>query len=47
MVNGEGRIEREYALGSGWVDLLVIWPAARGRKEIPNTPRYRVPEVDS
>ena len=26
VVNGGGRIEREYALGSGRVDLLVVWP---------------------
>ena len=26
MVNGGGRIEREYALGSGRVDLLIVWP---------------------
>ena len=28
MVNGGGRIEREYALGSGRVDLLIVWPLA-------------------
>ena len=28
VVNGGGRIEREYALGSGRVDLLVVWPLA-------------------
>ena len=26
IVNGGGRIEREYALGRGRVDLLVVWP---------------------
>ena len=26
VVNGGGRIEREYALGSGRVDLLILWP---------------------
>jgi len=31
VVNGEGRIEREYALGSRRVDLLVIWPGGEGR----------------
>ena len=31
VVNGRGRIEREYALGSRRVDLLVIWPGGRGR----------------
>ena len=31
MVNGAGRIEREYALGSRRVDLLVIWPPETGR----------------
>ena len=28
VVNGGGRIEREYALGSGRVDLLIAWPLA-------------------
>ena len=28
IVNGGGRIEREYALGSGRVDLLIVWPLA-------------------
>ena len=31
VVNGRGRIEREYALGSRRVDLLVIWPDPEGR----------------
>ncbi|WP_428275819.1 ATP-binding protein [Candidatus Palauibacter sp.] len=31
VVNGRGRIEREYALGSRRVDLLVIWPGGQGR----------------
>ena len=26
VVNGGGRIEREYALGRGRVDLLILWP---------------------
>ena len=26
VVNGGGRIEREYALGRGRVDLLIVWP---------------------
>ena len=30
VVNGRGRIEREYALGSRRVDLLVIWPGPDG-----------------
>ncbi len=39
VVNGGGRIEREYALGSGRVDLLIVWPVAdRG-------PAERVQEV--
>ena len=39
VVNGGGRIEREYALGSGRVDLLIVWPLAdRG-------PAERVQEV--
>ena len=30
VVNGRGRIEREYALGSRRVDLLVVWPGRQG-----------------
>ena len=26
IVNGGGRLEREYALGRGRVDLLIVWP---------------------
>ena len=33
VVNATGRIEREYALGSRRVDLLVIWPAGKGRED--------------
>ena len=33
VVNATGRIEREYALGSRRVDLLVVWPAGPGREE--------------
>ena len=29
MVNGGGRIEREYALGSRRTDLLIVWPPGR------------------
>ena len=33
VVNGGGRIEREYALGRGRVDLLIVWPhGGRTRK---------------
>ncbi len=31
VVNGGGRIEREYALGRGRTDLLIVWP--QGRRE--------------
>ena len=31
VVNGGGRVEREYALGRGRVDLLIVWP--RGGRE--------------
>ena len=31
VVNGRGRIEREYALGSRRVDLLVVWPRGQRR----------------
>ena len=30
VVNGRGRIEREYALGSRRVDLLIVWPVGDG-----------------
>ncbi|WP_420634239.1 AAA family ATPase [Candidatus Palauibacter sp.] len=32
VVNGRGRIEREYALGSRRVDLLVVWPGGHRRE---------------
>ena len=32
VVNSRGRTEREYALGSGRVDLLVVWPGPGGRE---------------
>ena len=31
IVNGGGRIEREYALGRGRTDLLIVWP--QGERE--------------
>ena len=34
VVNGGGRIEREYALGSGRVDLLIVWPLAQRVQEV-------------
>ena len=33
VVNATGRIEREYALGSRRVDLLVVWPRRDGRED--------------
>ena len=30
VVNGGGRIEREYGLGRGRTDLLIVWPRGRG-----------------
>ena len=30
VVNGGGRVEREYALGRGRVDLLIVWPHGGG-----------------
>ena len=33
VVNGRGWIEREYALGSRRVDLLVVWPSRDGSAE--------------
>ena len=32
VVNGGGRIEREYGLGRGRVDLLIMWPQGRSRE---------------
>ncbi len=34
VVNGGGRIEREYALGRGRVDLLIVWPAGVRVQEV-------------
>ena len=34
VVNGGGRIEREYALGSGRVDLLIVWPVGARVQEV-------------
>lgn len=39
VVNGGGRIEREYGLGRGRTDLLLIWP--RGGAERPGVPTDR------
>ena len=33
VVNATGRIEREYALGSGRVDLLIVWPREDGPED--------------
>ena len=33
VVNGGGRIEREYAIGRGRVDLLIVWPLANRVQE--------------
>ncbi|MDE0371336.1 MAG: hypothetical protein OXI73_02145, partial [Rhodospirillales bacterium] len=32
IVNGGGRIEREYALGRGRTDLLIAWPRGGGER---------------
>ena len=34
VVNGGGRIEREYALGRGRVDLLIVWPQGGGVRKV-------------
>ncbi len=34
ILNGGGRIEREYGLGRGRTDLLVLWPAATDAEQI-------------
>ena len=42
IVNGGGRIEREYALGRRRTDLLIVWPPARpGGTADPGTPARR------
>lgn len=33
IVNGGGRVEREYGLGRGRTDLLVVWPPAAAREQ--------------
>ena len=33
VVNSGGRIEREYALGSGRTDLLIVWPQGEGTRK--------------
>ena len=39
IVNGGGRIEREYGLGRGRTDLLVVWPRRGGRSAAPDVER--------
>ena len=34
VVNGGGRLEREYALGRGRVDLLIVWPEGGSERRI-------------
>ena len=44
IVNGGGRIEREYALGRRRTDLLIVWPAARFASEADPAVRRHVVE---
>ena len=44
VVNGGGRIEREYALGRGRVDLLIVWPVGDRAQEV-RAQEVRVQEV--
>ncbi len=39
IVNGGGRVEREYGLGRGRTDLLVIWPISNPQSSITNSQR--------
>ena len=39
IVNSGGRIEREYGLGRGRTDLLVLWPASDGGRRTGQRPR--------
>ncbi len=34
IINGGGRVEREYGLGRGRTDLLIIWPYPRGEQRV-------------
>lgn len=34
IINGGGRVEREYGLGRGRTDLLVIWPYSGGEQRV-------------
>ena len=43
VVNGGGRLEREYGLGRGRTDLLVLWPDGKG--ESPDAMRKHVIEL--
>ncbi len=49
VVNGGGRIEREYGLGRGRTDLLIHWPPGRfsGREEPGAAPRRYVIECET
>ena len=40
MVNGGGRIEREYGLGRGRTDLLIVWPRGGGATPCPGDDRF-------
>ena len=44
VVNSGGRIEREYGLGRGRTDLLVLWPEGGGRARQGDGTKPRVPE---
>ena len=40
VVNGGGRIEREYGLGRGRTDLLIVWPRGGGATPCPEDDRF-------
>ena len=40
VVNGGGRIEREYGLGRGRTDLLIVWPREGGGAPEPGAARF-------
>ena len=40
VVNGGGRIEREYGLGRGRTDLLIVWPRGGGATPCPGDDRF-------
>ena len=47
VVNGGGRVEREYALGRGRVDLLIVWPTPDGEQRFVVECKIRRCDLDA